>query len=494
MRLLSIFTALFLICSTSFAASTFTLKKAEIYKKSGVGICGFVKKKWTPVAKVGKSYKKVSGSQSLKSLCKSLLKKSKFGLSDIPGVSGILASNDSATSSVGASTASGTPPTLGEIKNLGASNIFWRTGIISAINSGSPSPEQCNELFGASADGSSSGFSGCYMAQETGYMMENIIQSGTTLCYMKNFPTRDVQNANGFSVVKGSLPGNDITKLFTPPSGNSPRFIKVNIDDEQGAISGIFKIYSQGQNDTNGDQFRYDVVFCSEGSSSSNEYEKARITLAGELITKARNSQGQNGAGENSVRAFLTLVNGELKINPALGRKAEFTSVNGTFNYKSSLTLNADNEIENKVRSTEGDSTRKAYTISRFTGESAPTVRFIEGAYKESSSSFGNFSLATEYRDTYYAATQSSNYSSRIDEVNISNDSFYTETPSLSDSSAPISCNQSVDVEIDINMSSDAMKSVESLCESERLEGMDFCKDTALTQAQQKFKDVCVSQ
>lgn len=494
MRLLSIITAGLLLTSTSFAASTFTLKKSEIYKKSGTGICGYVNKKWTPVAKSGKSYKKVSGSSALKSLCKSLLKKSKFGLSDIPGVSGLLASNDAASSSIGASTVSGTPPTLAEIKNLGASNIFWRTGVISAINSGSPSNEQCNELFGASADGSSSGFAGCYMAQETGYMMENIIQSGTTLCYMKNFPTRDVQNDGGFTVVEGSLPGNDITKLFTPPSGNSPRFVKVNIQDERGSSSGIFKIYSQGQNETNGDQYRYDIVFCGEGSNTPQEYERTKITLAGELITRARHSQDQGGEGENVIKAFLTKVNGDLIINPALGRSAEFTSVSDGFTYKSSLTLNSENEIENKVISSQGDSTRKGFSISRFTGESAPTVRFLEGGYKESSSDFGTYSIATEYRDTYYAATSSSPYSSRLSEVDISSDSFYNQTPSISNSSAPISCGQDVDVEIDINMSSNAMQSVSSLCEADRLDGMDFCRDTALTQAQTNFNNVCTNQ
>jgi hypothetical protein len=477
-------------------AQPLTLKKSQIYKQSGTGICGYVKNKWVPVVKNGKSYKKISGSEELKALCKSLLRKTKLSLKKIPESSALFRSSNISESSFSVSAVSGTPPTLSEISQIGASNVFWRSGIVSAINSGSPSPTDCNELYGSSADGSSSGFPGCYMAQETGFVMESLIQSGTTLCYMKNFPTQEVQDGNGFSVINGSLPGGDITKLFTPPSGNSPRYVKIHIgasgqqEQEEGSSIGIFKIYGQQQNESNGDQYRYDIVFCQEGDSTAQEFERTRITLAGELITKNKHSQG-GGSGEATIRAFLTLQDGELVVNPSLGRFVQFTQANGPERYKSSLVLNSNNEIENKVYSLFGGLTRKGFSIARFSGESAPSVRYLEGAYKETNSIFGNFSIATEYRDSYYASTESSEFTTRLAEVDIETDSFFQDVPVLEDASAPLSCSQEASVEIQINMNSDAMQSISSRCEAERLDGMDFCRDAALSQAEQNFALVC---
>lgn len=483
------------LISTPVSAQTFTLKKYQLYKSQGIGICGYVNNKWVPVAKSGTKYKKIAGSAELKSLCKSLLRKSNLSMKNLPDSSAVIAENrDSMSGLIVSPLQSGTPPTLQQIATTGASNVFWRNGVVSAVNSGSPSPSDCNELFGASADGSSSGFAGCYMAQETGYVMQSLIQSGTSLCYMKNFPTKEVQNDGGFSVIGGTLPGGDITKLFSVPSGSSPRYIKIHIGesgDQQEESIGIFKIYSQQQNQQNGDQYRYDLVFCNGSSNSTTEFEKTRVTLSGELITSSQHSQGSNGTSQSIVRAFLTKVNGELVVNPDLGRSIQFTTQNNNEGYKASISLNNANEIENKMYSTFGGSTRKGFSVSRFSGDGALSLRFLEGAYKELNSSFGNFSISTEYRDTYYAATAQSEFAERLSDVDFANDSFYANGPEVGSSNAPFGCNQDASVEIEINMSSSAMQAVSAICEAEQIEGMEFCHDTALREAQTKFGQVC---
>ncbi len=495
MKNLIIFVALIAFATSSFAAN-YTLKPAQVQKVSG-GLCAlFNGKSWKPAAKVrGKknTYKSIAGSSSLKRTCKEFyVAKTKLKLSDFPGADGLVAAGASA-SSIGVSSVSGTPPTISEIASTGAATYFWQDGVLSGIIGGSPTDDQCIQLFSSNTDGQSAGFPGCYMTQETAYVTGNIIQAGNTLCYMKNFPTREVQDGGGFTVASGSLPAGGITQLFAAPA-STPRFVKINISSGQNTQIGVIKIYSQAQNAANGDQYRYDMIFCHGDDASPTEFEKTRVTLAGEFIARSSSSFGgqdeSSGHGEGVVRAFLTRVDGDLVFNPELARSAVFTGVNTGFSYKSSMTLVGD-EVTNKVYSVEGGGTRKGYGVSHIDGTGAGSLRFLEGAYKEENLAFGSFATAIEYRDSKYVAAPSNSYAERLSEVDFGTDSFYDSAPALSDSSAPFACNHAVSVEIALDMQSTVMQAVQELCEGERLDGMNFCSDDSIQQAANQYGAVC---
>ena len=165
-------------------------------------------------------------SQANKSLCQSLLKPSKSAsLTQLPEVAELVGASAS-TSDFSTSAVSGTPPTFSAIISAGADNVFWRSGVIDAIATGSPTAEQCSEIFSSSTEGHSGGFAACYMTQNVGYSLSEIVRAGTTMCYMKNFPTTEVQEAGAIEIVSGSVPGGEISQLFNTPSGSRPRVVK----------------------------------------------------------------------------------------------------------------------------------------------------------------------------------------------------------------------------------------------------------------------------
>lgn len=207
-------------------AATLSLKKNQVAKVSGV-TCGLVKSTWKPVSKSKGKYSLVKKPTTIqKSTCKNIVIPSKVNLSKLPSTAGLVKSAK-LTSSIKTQTVSGTPPTLSEIVTNGPSTIFWAPGVVSSIASGSPTPEQCNQFFSGSNDGSSGGFLACYMTQTAGYALAEVVRSGTTMCYMKNMPTEEVFKGGGFTVTEGSLPGGNVTNLFKTPSGSNPRIVKI---------------------------------------------------------------------------------------------------------------------------------------------------------------------------------------------------------------------------------------------------------------------------
>ena len=66
----------------------------------------------------------------------------------------------------------------------------------------------------------------------------------------------------------------------------------------------------------------------------------------------------------------------------------------------------------------------------------------------------------------------------RADEVNAVNfdtDPFYVEPASVDDDMSDYDCSVTADVTLQMDFSDPALRSVASLCERERLSGMDFC-------------------
>lgn len=494
-----IFVSIFFILAANVSAATLDLKKNQVAKVSGV-TCGYVKSSWKPVSKSKGKYSLINKpTKAQKSTCSSIVKPTKVNLSKLPSTSGLVKSSTS-TSSMGIQAVSGTPPTLSEIISTGPSTIFWAPGVISSIASGSPTQDQCNQFFNSSTDGASGGFLACYMTQSAGYALSEVVRSGTTMCYMKNMPTQEVFNAGGFTVTGGSLPGGNVTNLFKTPTGSTARVVKIVMSgDPQGESSGVIKIFSENQIASSGDQYKYEMVFCEGNNSTPQEVEKTRVTSSGEFISSSSNSRSESGSGvyTSTVRAFLRSEGANLVFDNTRLRTATQAGTGntpgGTFARKAEVTINENNEITSKEYDIFAGQVRKSFSVSRFSGTGMASMRFFEGAVKQTFS-FGDFNGATEYRDSSYAAAPGNSYVSSLSAVDLTNDSFYTGTPTSTSETSSVLCNSSADVEITVDMTSDAMRSVSSGCEGERLDGVNFCQSTELQQAQSRYNSVCTQQ
>lgn len=484
--------AVILTWASSGAEANF--KKNQIAKVGKV-TCGF-SGSWFPVKKVGKSFTRIakpSGAQ--KTACKSLLVASKVSLTKLPDLSGIAASGRASNQTV-----SGTPPTLAEIISGNSAEIFWRPGVVSSIASGTPSSEQCREFFSGTNDGESSGFLGCYLSYNSGNTLAEVVRAGTTMCYLKNMPTPETLAAGGFRVVRGELPSGGVRALFSTPAGSTTRIVKIGLSAggrDGGESTGIIKIFGANQIAAAGDLYRYEMIFCEGDSSEPQEVEQTRITSVGEFVS---NSFNVRGGGEGSrfsgtVRAFLRSEDGSFVFDATRDRTAQFVSSQSergqTVTRKASVVLSSGNEIENKEYAVTPEETRKAFSVSAYSGVGITGLRFIEGAIKQTFAR-GDFSGATEYRDTVYAAAPSSRLVSSLDEVDLVRDEFFSGTPAPQLPSVSLSCDSQADIEVEVAMESDSIQQVTQLCELERLpEGVDFCRTAQLEQAQDRFNSVC---
>jgi hypothetical protein len=493
----SILLAVTSLVSTNQAEAAFKknqFKKNQIAKVGSV-TCGFIKS-WVPVARSGKSYARIAKpSASQKAACKGLLVASKLSLAKLPDLSKIVGSSGSSIQTV-----SGTAPTLAEVFAGDAASTFWRPGVVSSIATGTPTVEQCGEFFSGRADGESGGYLACYLSQNSGQALAEVVRAGTTICYLKSIPSAEVFNSGGLSIRRGSLPSGGITSLFSTPDGSAPRIVRIGLSaggQDGGASTGILKIFSANQNAASGDLYRYEMVFCEGNANEPQEVEQTRITSRGQFVSSSFNT---GGGGEGSrfagtVRAFLRSADGTFAFDSTRDRLASFVSVQQhqgeTFSRTADVTITAGNEIINKEYSVSSRENRKAYSVSQFAGSGVTSIRFLEGAIKQSFAE-GEFNGATEFRDSVYVAAPANSYVTALSAVDLQSDSFFTGTPSPASASASVGCDTVADIEVDVEMSNEAVRQITQLCESGRLpDGVNFCSSTQLLQAQERYNSVC---
>jgi hypothetical protein len=483
-----------LIALLSSSESHANFKKNQIAKVGKV-TCGF-SKTWFPVSRSGKSFTKVKKpTAAQREACRTLIVGSRLSLSKIPNLSKIAVSSGSSAQVV-----TGTAPTLTEILTAGPTSTFWRPGVVSSIATGSPTSSQCGEFFAGQNDGESGGFLACYLTQNSVVALSEIVRAGTTMCYLKNMTTAEVLRAGGMRVVRGALPTGGISSLFSTPSGSTPRVIKIGLSsggEDGGASTGILKVFAADQIAASGDLYKYEMVFCEGDSQNPQEIEKTRITASGAFIS---NSANEGGGGEGSrfsgtVTAFLRAEDGSFIFDPSRPRRASFSSIiqdrGGAFSNRSEVIISERNELSNKEYSLSSRETRKAYSISSFSGSGARSIRFLEGAIKQTFAS-GDFNGATEFRDSTYLSAPGNRFVSSLSDVDLQSDPFYTGTPEPEALTASITCSTPADVEVEVNMESDAVRLITAQCEGERIDGnIRFCSSSELEEAQNRFNSVC---
>ena len=418
-------------------------------------------------------------------------------LSKLPSLETIVKANTN-ISSIRA--VSGIAPTVLSINSLGAKNVFWNSGVVDAVRTGAASPTQCGEFFGSNTDGGSAGYGGCFMAQTVTETIGEAINSGTTMCYMKNAPTSANQAAGGIRVIAGSLPSGDISSLFATPSGSRNRVVGIKATGLSEGASvkadqyfAFIKIYSSNSNATTGNRYRFDFWSCD--GTSVDEVQETNITTSG-LYSSHNYHSSSEGNGDLLITAGVTIgSDGSITFDPAQDRTLLGTFTHSAGSRKIDTTIGGDNTILTKFYENFSTDIRYGVSKANFTGTSLSTLRFLSGAFKDrffrGSTLEHSSNTGMEYRDTNYKTAPSVPELSELSGVSLDGDSFYS-TPSAPSIPSGYTCSITPDVGVEMDFTTPAMQAVNTTCEGERRDHLDFCwSDTDLGAAQSAYHTSC---
>jgi hypothetical protein len=460
------------------AERIYKLKKNQLAKVAGKQ-CGLIGNKWRPVTKKKKAFviDKRGGKRCASLLTPATLKRS--GLASIPSASELLKSRAQSS----ALAVSGDVPAVKDIPTLGVKEVFWTPGFIDSLTtSNPPTQQQCGEFFHGSSDGQSGGMLGCYAIQGVAFAFQSILEGGNSACFMKNVPTAQNLASGGVEVVDGSLPGGDITKLFSVPSGSQGRVVKVTIRGFGGQDKyGYIRIDGQAVLDRKGLQYAHKLWFCDEGRESANNYEETSVSLTGEYRYSNVFVEGPNRF-KNEIAAALVKVDSGLSFDTARERVARATGEFQGAHFKSLITLLPNNTLTSKVKESFNNFGRSYYSVAEFSGSGisdfAVRAAAVNNVMLDSSQEAG-----IEYRDTMYVSAPAIALKDELAKVDIATDAFYDESADVEPDFSDTSCSQDADVTLQMDFSIPSMQAIGQQCQGQQLRNMDFCLDEELVGA-----------
>lgn len=413
------------------------------------------------------------------------------GLSSIPDLTTLIQTNSSTSTARIAgkvrdiAAVSGTAPLVSALK-ANALQYFWN-------NSVSCSSQQTAGNFWE-------GMGKCHMAQSVGESFGRMLEAGTSMCYMKNIPTKAPA---AVTVSKGSVAAADLFKASA-----SDTMYKISITGEESAETIFIKTF--GTDGIGAGNYKVQLYFCRNGENAAPNgheiihYNKAdgKLTIShSHNETQTQGGQTVSHTGSMNLGAYLKDKDGSVVIDPSKDRTAlaHFGGSWGVF--KSDLTITSTNLIKNKGYGSfswsgggqTSTGSHKEYTVSEFSGSSLADLRFLAAGFKrKDSNTFGgqtythSGSGATEWQDTHYAGVASSSLRTEAETADFDTDTFFTadlSAPSV-DLSA-YSCSATADVELTLNMAHADMANIQTACEKERFNDYDMCNADSIRQAEQ---------
>lgn len=392
------------------------------------------------------------------------------GLQDIPSVANMVKENTAVQSGyrglrlANRYAVSGTPPTAKALVDSATlvDSSFFNGSVAAIVAAQSATQTQANDYW--------QGQTACWLYQGALEGLARMIEQGTSLCYMKNVP----KQAGAVTVVSGTLP--DPTTVFEQQAAD--RVVKISIA-EMGMNEDIYiKVY--GSNTVGSDVYKISLMFCDGSTPKGSE------TIEVNKSTKVYSSTGQHswqegqntGKGLDTVLASLKVASdGSLSFDETKDRK--FSGIySGTWGLsKNEVTINGSNEIRadryNAWSWQENSGVDKNKIVALFSGSALKNILFYEGA-SSGVSSFGseshNYSGAVEYQNTKYVSVSSGKYYDEIAAAALSG-SFYTSSLTVPTFTYTETCAQTPDFVLSIDMSSSAMKAVQTTCEGDRFDG-----------------------
>ncbi len=445
--------------------------------------------------------------ESLRSQVSNLLKKR--NLLAIPSLSSQVKNSSSKSS---AASTRATPPTLSSIPGNSIKNLFWGEiqgiNIIDGILSATPPPAPfCGAFYSGMRDGESGGLGACHMAESVGYSYSEMLRGGTSFCYMKNFPTKKNLRAGAIEIISGELPTGGIEKLFSAPTGDTSRLVKVRVlspnstngegeDSDRPEIL-FLQVASQSENRSAGNLYKVDLWFCSQAGDVRG-YDTITISKA---LRFTNMHAGRNEVQINSTpvtidnistsEGYLSLKGNSLIWNPAKSRMASTRSEQSTGGqFMSEVEITPSSLIKVKRMDSFGDTIGKGYAVTQYSGSSAQDLRFLSGAFKDLHKD-NTFTQAIEYRNTFYAIDGSSALKDDVEDVDFS-DAFYSSELGVELHLTDYSCATTPDIEVTMDSANPTLDASLRECAADLLEGMHFCHDDPeVSQADQKVQNTC---
>ena len=427
----------------------------------------------------------------------------KRGIANLPSVSSALAGH--AGGALRTEAVTGTPPLLVGIPGSSIENVFWKPGVVDAIAGGTATPEQCSEFWTGIHDGDSGGMGACNMAESVGYSFSNILESDRSLCYMKRFPTRANQDAGAIEVVSGALPGGDVSRLFSVPSGSDPRIVKVTVSGDPDGGSGggskdiFLRVSSAAQNQAAGNFYNVDLWYCKSGpGGAADGFDHITIAQSGHLVSESASDGGGQGAYLSTVEGFLTFGDGTIAYDTTKSRHARISAARGSSEgFKGDVEIRNDDTIVTKSYEASQQDTRQAYFVTSFSGTGPASLRFLAGAFMGRNSRNGSgfddgFTGATEFRTSFYAAAPGSDLKGQLAGVSFDSDDFFASPPVSSVDASGFSCTTTPDVALALDFANATMRAAVAPCADRSFDGMHFCHDDqAVNAAESAFFQSC---
>lgn len=509
-RYLSIVGVLFFLCDSADAAKK--RKKKRKLKVQAVQVledgttCALTKKGWVAVKARKRSYKKLRD-RGLHTECQSQLEDVDVvtAFNSIPNVGDMLSSAAQDLDLVARSLA----PTLSELSEADSiKGFFFADGVVEAINAGNPTQQQCESFF--------EGMSACHMAEATGHTMEQILSSGTSMCYLKNAPSAE----GGVKLIKGKGKSADIFR-----TEEKLKIVEIRMagDDEQHADGPgeggpgeggpgeggpgeehppeqiKIKVRPHSDNLANANHYQVELLFCNAENGQALGYEDIRVTTDGQLLISAGHKEPSGGTFNHTVTAALVEnEDGTFSFDESQAKVATVVFETSEMEFRAHITHTPDNQLTVKFVDRFGD-----HKIFRFItslvqpGATIGDLRFLSGAVKEqireligaNEQVVHNILEGTTYGTSRYEADPDSELLTIANNTQFSDDPFFSSEES-STVEAPFECDAKPTHVVRMDMFHPAMQSVAAMCEKNFLEGMDFCWSDSEVNEQNAF-DAC---
>lgn len=405
-------------------------------------------------------------------------------LSDLPSASSMIKTNSGSSARLSsgrtdsAYAVSGTAPLIG-VLGSNPDQYFWN-GLVATINAKSTpysttiSNAEKDQFWGVTTGGPG-GSGACYMAQSVGEAFGRMLESGTTLCYMKGISSA----AGGITVSAGTQ-----ADIFQQTEAD--KLVKI-------AVTGGFTmdvwVKVSGTNSVTSDAYKLQLHFC-EGSTVTGA-ETLEVNKATGVYTSSSSNSESGFIGSSVVTAYLKKENGSVIFDAGKNRSAVAHYSGPWGKFKSDLIINSSNQIISKMRSSSSYGSDKVYAIAGFAGSSLKTLQFLEAGFKGVSGGSGyadqSYSGGTEWKDTFYAAADNA-LKTTASAVDFTADPFYSE--SLTAPTVDLtgySCSLTPDITVGMDFTSAAVAAVQTTCEGDRFNDYSMCDGTAVRNAETKI-------
>ncbi|MCB0320826.1 MAG: hypothetical protein KDD60_07855, partial [Bdellovibrionales bacterium] len=325
-----------LVASPAFAKTSKKkfLKATAVQVLDGGAVCVQLKSgKWVAAKRKGKKYLRDKRKENMAACSEEITsgQRAASSLTQLPNLGDLLNSGSGAQSVVSLLAVA---PTLDDLADAaeefgGIAQYFFSESVLSSIQTGNPTSQQCDEYF--------EGILSCHIAESTGHTMEQILASGTSLCYMQNLPNA----TGGVRLVKGS---GTVKTLFA--SATTAKLVKVKMvemeddfsddefeegPDDEGDFEDEFqpndiyiRVSSLSENQDSGDHYHATLVYCEPGEDGEDAtlvgYEDIRVTADNELIVRSAQDEGPEQMNALITASLREIGDGNFEFDPTQSR------------------------------------------------------------------------------------------------------------------------------------------------------------------------------